>query len=327
MESAKKIWEHSVTGWICWGVFTGFAIWFWCHTPTTGKAVAWLAVTASLMGSFWANLGHVAKLCWVLLLFAFLYVEMKAIDQDKHDSAKELAGYFKQISIEANTNLQTILEQQNKNFAEMLESQQDTFTTTMQQLLSAQRNENDKFASLLRKQQQLFENQNEVIEYANGYLLPGNDPMPTLDSLGCPENMETDAKDYFFVFGNLTNVVETFPYALLRISDHDVIGISKRTSGLLVLTIDLLDASRNIVARFDENGFEVGPNLFKRHPDKSTLIVEDLKGNQLLKVRYGNEHLITFSGTIDIGLGMFGISLDAPPSRCWSHVLTGIDIR
>lgn len=60
--------------------------WWWCHTPTPGRAVVALSVVAifaAIEGLGWQ------RVLWLLVLFLFAGVEFRAIDKDRKDFAKQ----------------------------------------------------------------------------------------------------------------------------------------------------------------------------------------------------------------------------------------------
>jgi hypothetical protein len=65
----------------------GYLYWSY-HIPSPGKAVAALAVVAAVM-TFRGELSGLEKFFWTLVLFAFLFVELRAIDKDRATYASE----------------------------------------------------------------------------------------------------------------------------------------------------------------------------------------------------------------------------------------------
>ncbi|HVI08497.1 MAG TPA: hypothetical protein VND65_09415 [Candidatus Binatia bacterium] len=143
----------------------------------------------------------------------------------------------------------------------------------------------------------------EVTAAAYNRLLPGDEPMPSMDSLGCHDVKPEDiGDDYFLQIGGVTQVVKTFPFSPMSVEvwpkgsqvgfGHDLMELTKSEDGTVVFSLDVRDSDGNILVAFDKDGFQVGPQLVKRHTDKSTLIVTDAKGTVFLKVEYLNKHYI-----------------------------------
>jgi hypothetical protein len=96
---------------------------------------------------------------------------------------------------------------------------------------------------------------------------------------------------------------------------------------MLVLSMDIRNKDGTLIVRFDETGFEVNPGLLKRHPDKSTLIVEDTHGNQVVKARYANRRVFSLEGKIDINGQIVTIPAVNIRRGCFSGVGAAIRIN
>jgi hypothetical protein len=291
-----------VFGWI--GVATGFGfIGWWCfHLPTAGKAGLALAIGATLMPLIWEKVGVACRMAWIAMLFVFLFVEYKAIDQDKAESARELQNEFKRLSDQSNANLRTILEDEHKSFTGLLKEQQNSFTTTLRTIVAAQHQDERQFSVLLKQQRELFDHQQEMIESLNGHLLPGDEPMPSFEALGCERDRQIVPgieNAYFVVIGNLTLPILKFPSSPIEFGGYrEIFTLTKDPNGVLGLVLDFRSKDGSIIVKFDDTGFEVSPFYFKRHPNKSTLIVTDLHGIEVLKVVYANKHLLRFNSRL-----------------------------
>jgi hypothetical protein len=331
-DPGKKTIAWRLVGWF-W-LASGLAIGFWWlfHLPSAGYGGLALAMGATLMPLVWEKVGLLCKMGWIAMLFVLLFVEYRAIDKDRRDSSEMLTRKFGEVSEQANQNLKKILEDEHLSFAKSLEAENKRFSQTIATILSSQKKNEKEFATLLRQQRDIFDKEDEMIESANGHLLPSSDRLPSLAELGRAD-MHSDSEDYFLVVGNIVNIVHEFPYVLLRVHGADVITFDKLPSGLLVLTMDMRDSSGNIISRFDTDGFEVGTTLLKRHPDKSTLIVEDSKGNRILRARYNNSRLFTFegNGALTIGgnstIGPWTRNPDPNGGTCIGHSGHGINLN
>jgi len=80
-----------------------------------------------------------------------------------------------------------------------------------------------------------------------------------------------------------------------------------------------MEPDGSLLIRFDKNGFEVNPFLFKRHPDKSALIVEDLRGTEVFRASYDNPRLLRVRGKITIGPRVVDIPGLGIKDSCFSH--------
>jgi hypothetical protein len=284
-----------ILGWML--VLSGLATgtWWYFHLPTAGYGGLALALGATLMPLVWEKVGVICKMAWIAMLFLLFAVEYRAIDEDKRQSARELTTDFGGVSKQANDNLKNILDDEHLSFADVLKAQQDAFATTMRTIVSAQHEDERKFSALLKQQRGLFDRQQEMIESFNGHLVPGDQPMPPLASLGCMNDwVPNDA--YLIRIGEMTQVVEEFPVTPLAVdigvkgtifaTTHDLARISKRADGVLVLALDLRDKDGVIIVKLNADGIEVGPQFHALHPDKSTLVIEDSHGKEVLRIVY-----------------------------------------
>jgi hypothetical protein len=101
---------------------------------------------------------------------------------------------------------------------------------------------------------------------------------------------------------------------------HTIVNLTKAPNGDVVFALDIRDKNGVILIKFDEDGFEVGPQLYKRHPDKSTLIATDVLGNEVLKVTYLNKHFMRVHAHIIVdGMLLFDPSREFG-SRCMPNM-------
>lgn len=172
----------------------------------------------------------------------------------------------------------------------------------------------------------------ELLASSNSYLLPGDEPMPTMESLGCHRKLDRDS--YVIVSGRYVNVVKKFPISpfsidipvqsplpnsppgFLAVSPTNVFTVNKASNGLLELTMDIRNRDGNALVEIDKDGFYVSP-LFgnKLHPNKSTLTVRDLKNKEILKVVYANKRLLRIDTHVD-GDGGFLANTAQLPTAC-----------
>jgi hypothetical protein len=305
MESGPRIWE--ALSWASVLVLFGFGAWWMVYLPTAGIGGLFLAIGAVLMPLFWEKIGTGGKMSWIAMLFLLLAVEYRAIHKDRDDFAKaetsrrdEENRQFSAIGDAITSNVDRIMKQSDAQFKETLTQQSKHFSATIDRLVRV----NQEQVALARKQQ-------EMIDSANGHLLPAEDgSAPALESLGCPTYVTTkvprDADYYVLQLNELKFIVWKFPFwpagvelwpdeptkPIVMAPFHTLINLTKATNGDVVFAMDIRDKSGSILIRFDDDGFEVGPQLYKRHPDKSTLIATDATGEQVLKVTYVNKHFM-----------------------------------
>jgi hypothetical protein len=261
-------------------------------------------------------------MAWVAMLFLLLAVEYRAIDKDRDDFVKdqqkaraEERASFREMLEQQQGGVEKILHQQQEDVRGILQQEQQHFDKTIQRMIAAQQDDRRDFQAMLNQQQGLFEQQREMIDSLNGHLLPSDEPMPSMKSLGCEwANAYMNDNSYLIITGPMVRIVNEFPDTPLVYQDSKKgmgnlvilrsqvnITVDKSADGLLVLSMDIRDKTGLLVVRFDENGFEVNPILLKRHPNKSRLIVEDLHGDVVFKAVYANKHVLRLDANIVTG--------------------------
>lgn len=128
-------------------------------------------------------------------------------------------------------------------------------------------------------------NYQRELDSNEGALIPAGDP-PPLSTCPVPPGVFTiySGRGAFWTNERTQVVVGNEQYTLLSVGRSDR-GIS----------VDALiyDEQQNLVARIVENKFIVGQTAFHRErPDRSTLIVEDRKGIEVLNVRLANQNAV-----------------------------------
>lgn len=243
------------------------------------------------------------KLAWIILLFAFVFVESRAIDRDKQESRQEFVSSFQDMSNQANTNLGITLEQSKINLKSMLDDEHSNFAgvlsdehkgcvSTLGQIFRNDQNENQRFTSLLSEQQKLFADQAALAASLNGRLLPATDPTPINR---CTASLKEDQIAVITARNN-TYVTDKFPHTIIQIQGNKVISIAREADGSLVLNVDMRDDKGRIIFRLDENGLRALPGIYLLRPDKSTVIAEDSYGQEVFRARYLNDHAFTITG-------------------------------
>ena len=212
-------------------IVAGFCFYWYLHSPAPNKAVLILTGVTIVMALLGMHPGH--KVVYLLLVICLMSIENRAINQDRAkfetaqtEARKEEKRSFEGLLAQERAGVQTILDQQQKSLAGVLEQEREHSKQMLETLVAEHRREERNFAELLAQERGLFNQQHEIIESENGHLLPGNDPMPPLAALGC-EGMLVDDQDYFIVAGNATFIVRRFPFPVLTISGRTMMWLSK----------------------------------------------------------------------------------------------------
>src|SRR5580704_12256637 len=82
------VWKSPAFGWILIPVGFALSAWWLFNVPSPGKAVAALGVAAAIM-SLRPDATGLERSAWMLVIFAFVFVESHAIDKDRADARKD----------------------------------------------------------------------------------------------------------------------------------------------------------------------------------------------------------------------------------------------
>ena len=141
----------------------------------------------------------------------------------------------------------------------------------------------------------------------SGYLIPAHDP----DKTTCREDPELPSwvseqigplpDGVVAVFlGKSRYYATNFPYHPLQYEGKPVVTIDRDEAGKIGVTVDVRSKDGKIVTQIKNGRFIVNPNnmLTMKRKDESTLVVVDQYGNEVLNVRYQNNRVIHFQGTL-----------------------------
>jgi hypothetical protein len=184
----------------------------------------------------------------------------------------------------------------------------------------------------VQRQEVQLDRENELIESLHGHLLPGTAEIPQLSSLGCRADYVLADDDYVIREGGITEIVRAFPHVILTWRGVKMITMSRADNGTLVLNINVYDKDGRLVVRFDSDGFESNTTYLKKQPDKSTLVVDDQNGTQVLKAQYVNLKYCVLDGTMTIDGQQVTIPGGTSQIRfgsgiCLIHLGTVVEVR
>lgn len=321
----ERLWKHWLAGWALFSVFFFLFCYWLLYIPPTGYAIAAVAVAAAVMAARLEALSAFAKFLWVILLFLFMIVEMRAIRRDRVEAAKQLTRDFARVSKQAEGNLRAIIGDEQKNFSAVTKTQQRDFANTTRRLITSEKRQNIEFGTVLKRQQGLFEAQREFSEFLSGKLLPADDPMPRTKCSSRAEMVHGDVA--VFVGSTVETITNKFPHTILQVRKRRVIYLDRTETGSLVLSLEMRDAANRLIARVDRNGFVVSSayDVHLLRPDKSTVIIDDEFGNEMVRARFLNPKAFSISGVVIYGGTRIPLNLGAPGSSiCMSN--SGVDI-
>ena len=121
-------------------------------------------------------------------------------------------------------------------------------------------------------------------------------------------------------------VTNKFPHTVLQVKGQSVVSIDRLEDGSVVLSVEMRDTSNRIIARLNKNGFVVnsGYALYMLRPDKSTVIIEDQYGKEVLNARFLNRQAFRLSGVLQYKTTAFPLELPNFKNSCFSN--NGVDI-
>jgi hypothetical protein len=177
-EVFKRVFKSKWFHWTLQAVAIVLCALWWFHVPAPGKAVLALTIAAVVMTI--DGLTGWQRASWLVIVFALAFVENHAIDKDRRAFADDERGRrveenrkFSDIGTSLTTNVQKLIEDSDTKFRTTLAQQSQQFSATM-----------NRFSSVTNEQVTLSRQQQEMVEVEYGHLLPGDAPMPTIESLG-----------------------------------------------------------------------------------------------------------------------------------------------
>ncbi|MGC2098710.1 MAG: hypothetical protein WA646_19400 [Candidatus Sulfotelmatobacter sp.] len=227
---------------------------------------------------------------WIAMLFLLLGVEYRAIDKEHNDYTKDQSDARK----EERDSFQRLLDKQEDSVRRILEQEDQHFKDTFAEAIRQDKHENARFYALLGRQEQLFRRQEELAQALNGRLLPANEPTP---ANSCHQGSDTSV---VVMLGNESQynaaLVDRFPHVVFKSRSGAMLSLDRQGDSLVV-NLDIKSADGKIIARLNQDGFSINrSNYFEMKKDKSSLVVFDEYGAQVLRVRYLNPRAISIDG-------------------------------
>ena len=119
-----------------------------------------------------------------------------------------------------------------------------------------------------------------------GFLLPANDALPfsPCGAIG--------SDSIALYLGGIVSVVpkRSFPHTVLSIDDVGKLTLTRRWDGAIAASMDFYGMNRKKIGGLADNSLVLGGNSSLRleRPDRSTLVVKDRQGLELVRLRYLN---------------------------------------
>jgi hypothetical protein len=288
-EDELRMWER--LSWSAVVVFSGVGIWWSFRLPTVGKGGLLLAMGATLMPLFLDKIASIGKMAWIAMLFILLSVEYRAIDSDREKNEetqrKELTKIgegFQGVLTQQQSNFTALMQTSQTNFKTLIESEQVNFERMLANSRKAEQRENANFSDVLNREEALFKSTEELFESLNGQLIPANDPTPKTGCGTLPKG------NYIAVVDGGGYMFTRFPHVVVSLHRQKAIWLDKKPDGSVALFMDVRGADGAIAIRIDKDGFFINPKaaLYVRRPDKSTILIQNEKGDDVLVVKYVN---------------------------------------
>lgn len=142
----------------------------------------------------------------------------------------------------------------------------------------------------------------ELDQYES-WLYPASDPLPYPESM-CDEMVPLPQDSIALYLGNsrLTAGRDVRMWDAIDPQDRriaqPILVVEQDSEGRIAIDLDVRSKDRRIIARITHNHFILNPNniLTRQRPDRSTLVVTDQEGTEVLNVRYLNPHAIHLTG-------------------------------
>lgn len=289
LSSVWRFFLRTVPNYDRWGLYPQalivvvclFCFQWWPLIPTV--AIGFLGVVAAIMTVRADHFTHAERVVYILIAFALFIIEMTAVyrDRDEHDRQQ--------------TDLRMREGQARKeerdSFAKLLTQGQ----TSIKQSDAAQRQQNKQFSTLLKKEDDIFAHEEQLVEGLNGKLIPGDDKLVYNQCGTIPK----DAVLLLLGDGDST-VAGPFPYMVMMSKEFGpVITLDRDRDGLMTVTLDIKSADGKIITRLNKDGFAVNRNSYlqmKKNP--SSLLVIDEYGQEVLNAQYLNRNVFRLTGLI-----------------------------
>jgi len=144
--------------------------------------------------------------------------------------------------------------------------------------------------------------------------MPASDPMPTQ----CGGNVQENEL-IVQMGGGTASRMSSFPHYIIYSSKYgQVLTVDRAEDGTISLFLEIRGLDNKVITRFDENGFVVNRNaLFEmRRKDRSSLVIIDDYGKEVLNARYLNPHALRITGMINYAGAQVPLKLPNLPAVC-----------
>lgn len=336
MEKAWESWPMAVV--LC---SLGIVAACWArHTlPYPGISIGFLAAVAGIM-SIRPPMSIPEKLSWAVVLGVFLVAEIHSIRKDKQVANSEAIVSkrdedirFANVLKDQDAAFGKILEAQNNNFSATegdlkaaYQQNQQQFQQTISTLVRSHTEDEREFSGVLTRQNEEFKAQRDLAEEASGRLVPGDSTTPIN---ACTNHFQKLALGELLVMtGDNADITSNFPHTILRVGGFPLLSVDRvEGSNSLAVSIDMRDRKNRVAFRMDKDGVVNRSNLIVLHPDKSTLLLQDDFGKEVLRAQFLNVNTFRITGSVAYCGHLFAVQSPNMSRICTSGFGTSIAIQ
>jgi len=280
------LWRSPWTGAVLLAIFWGLAGYWAFHTPSPGKAVAALAVVATVM-TFRGELTGIEKTFLTLVLFVLVFIEIRAIDNERADNEKKQRQFFQTQQAGFNG----IATQANLNF--------DSTTKDLSEAINGL----SKVMGTTQDAVQISAESLNKLREKEGALIPENLPTP-------PNPCSSHPAPVYLYLGGVGVFASSFPHSVITLGGATLFSIDMDKKGHLQVSADIFDDHGDLVTKIDHNHFQATYAASHIEKSPSRLTVYGRSDNKVLDVEYLNKTSIRISGDLHSRTGTEELIID-----------------
>jgi hypothetical protein len=299
-----------------WGLYLTcvvalFSYAWWKSLPVLpGYSIGMLALVAVIMTVRADKFKSVERVCWVVIGAFLMFAEIRTVRDDRRSQDA-------QQGVERTTQ-QERFEGTASSLRQVAAEERKHFDATLNSMEGLDRSEGMRFKELVKKSESLLEHEDELADGLRGRILPGNVPTPENSCEQVPNNgirvfigKESEknviivdkfprvviARDPKWTNGPSNGVSFAGPNAPVI----PIVTLDRNPGGGLDVTLEVRSDDGKLIARMDKRGFVINRNKIleiETPRDKSSLLLVDDSGDEVLNIRYLNPEAIVIGGKV-----------------------------
>lgn len=130
--------------------------------------------------------------------------------------------------------------------------------------------------------------------------------------------------------GNAALFTEFPQHIIISLKYGEVLSVNKTADGAIFLPLILRDQDGKVIVAFDADGFSVNRNniLKMERKDRSSLVILDQYGTEVINARYINQRTFQLSGLLSYGTKRIPIEFPGLGSVCTANAASiGADVE